>query len=167
MTSKRKLKLVRIIETSPGLNFRDLMRVTGMKNGVLSHHLEGLEKKGIVSVIRGPRQSRFYPPTFSEQDSKITKALRRTTPKLIIESLVLNEPLEFKEIVSSIEKSPSTTSLYLSQLLSDEIVKVKLEGRTKKYYLVDKSAIDKIADDYQPGMLDKPVSGFEGMFNSL
>jgi len=57
--------------------------------------------------------------------------------------------------------------LYLSQLLSEGIVKVKIEGRVKKYHLADKKMIDKIADDYQPGMLDKPVSGFEDIFNSL
>ena len=42
------------------------MRSSGLKNGVLSHYLGKLEKHGIIKVIRGPRQTRFYPPHISE-----------------------------------------------------------------------------------------------------
>ena len=167
MINDRKLQLTEIIEKNPGLNFRDLMRTTGMKNGVLSHHLSNLEKLGSVFVVREPRQSRFYPPSFSEQESKIIKALRRETPKLIIQSLILNQSLEFREIVTHTKKSASTVSLYLSQLVDDGIVQTKLSDRVKQYYLDDKSTIDKLVDDYQPGLLDKPVSGFEDIINSL
>ncbi len=167
MTSDRKLQLTEIIQKNPGLNFRDLMRATGMKNGVLSHHLGHLEKLGSISVVRGPRQSRFYPPSFSEQESKIVKALRRQTPKLILQSLILHEPLEFKDIVSYTKKSPSTVSLYLSQLVDDQIIKTRLVERTRTYCIDDRHTIDRLIDDYQPGMLDRPVSGLEDIISSL
>ena len=167
MTSERKLHLTRLIQKNPGLNFRDLMRSTGMKNGVLGHHLNGLEKAGIISVIRGPRQSRFYPPSFSEQESKIIKALRRTTPKMIIQCIILEGPSEFKDIVSFTNKSPSTVSLYLSQLTHDRIISTKLSEKIKVYNLNDRSIIEKLVDDYQPCTLDKPVSGLEDIINSL
>ncbi len=167
MTSDRRLQLAEIIRKNPGLNFRDLMRATGMKNGVLSHHLGSLEKLGSISAVRGPRQSRFYPPSFSEQESRIVKALRRQTPKLIIQSLILREPLEFKDIVSYTKKSPSTVSLYLSQLVADQVIKTKLAERTKTYYLDDRGTIDRLVDDYRPGMLDRPASGLEDIISSL
>jgi len=167
MTSERKSQLTELIQKNPGLNFRDLMRSTGMKNGVLSHHLNNLEKFGLISVVRGPRQSRFYPPSFSEQESKIVKALRRQTPKSIIQSLILHEPLEFRDVVLHAKKSPSTVSLYLSQLVDDGIVKTRLSYRVKLYYLDNRETIDKLVDDYQPGLLDKPASGFEDIINSL
>jgi len=143
------------------------MRATGMKNGVLSHHLGALEKAGSVLVVRGPRQSRFYPPSFSEQESKIIKALRRATPKLIIQSLVLNEPLAFKDIVYHVRKSPSTVSLYLSELVDDGIVAIMLAERVRTYGLKDRATIDRLVDDYRPGLLDRPVSGLEDIISSL
>ncbi len=167
MIKDRKLQLTQIIEKNPGLNFRDLMRNTGMKNGVLSHHLSNLEKLGSVCVVRGPRQSRFYPPNLSEQESKIIKALRRQTPKSIIQALILHDLLEFKSIVNHTKKSASTVSLYLSQLVDDEIVRIKMSDRVKQYYLDDKKTIDKLIDDYHPELLDKPTSGFEDIINSL
>ena len=167
MTSDKKSYLIGIIEKNPGLNFRDLMRFTGMKNGVLNYHLNKLEKIGSILVIREPRKSRFYPPNLSLEESKIIKSLRRSTPKSIIESLLIYESLEFREIVDYSKKSPSTVSLYLSQLVSDGIVKTKLSDRIKLYCLSDKKSIDRLIDDYHPEIMDRPVSGFEDIINSL
>ena len=167
MTSKRRSHLTELIWKHPGLNFRDLMRITGMKNGVLSHHLNSLEKSSAISAIRGPRQSRFYPSNFSEIESKIVKALRRQTPKSIIEFLILYEPSGFRDIVKYSGKSPSTVSLYLSQLVRDGIVKTKLVERTKMYYLGNRDVVDRLVEDYRPGMLDGPASGLEDIVNSL
>ena len=165
--NERKSQLVEIIQKNPGVKFREIMRFSGMKNGVLSHHLSKLEQDGIVQVKREPRQTRFFPLEISENESKIIKALRRQTPKDIIQALILNETLNFKEIVKEANKSPSTISLYLSQLVQDSIVGVQLVNRKKTYKLVDKQTIDKLIDEYHPGLIEKPISGFEDIFNSL
>lgn len=167
MTSKRRSQLREIIQKNPGLNFRDLMRFTGMKNGVLSHHLGNLEKAGLISSVRGPRQSRFYPPSFSEQESRIVRALRRRTPKSIIESLILAGPLEFGDIVDRVGRSSSTVSLYLSQLVDDGIVGIRLVDRVRTYGLENRDAIDRLIEDYRPGLLDAPASGLEDIISSL
>lgn len=143
------------------------MRATGMKNGVLSHHLSGMERAGSISAVRGPRQSRFYPPSFPEADSRVVKALRRRTPRLIIESLVLGEPLAFREITDYVGRSPSTVSLYLSQLVDDGVVAASLAGHAKRYRLADRGAVDRLAEGCRPGALDGTASGFEDIINSL
>ena len=40
--------------------------------------------------------------------------------------------LEFSQIVSNVSKSPSTVSIYLSQLIQDDVVKVILDFDRKK-----------------------------------
>ena len=40
----RHLQLQEIIEKHPGIQFREIMRTSGLKNGVLSHYLGKLEK---------------------------------------------------------------------------------------------------------------------------
>jgi len=106
----RNLRLVEIIEKNPGIQFRQIMRFTGMKNGVLSHYLGKLEKSGTVNVERGSRQTRFYPPKITKEESNIIKALRRQTPRDIILALIksVNDGLAFGEIVKEVIKSPST-----------------------------------------------------------
>lgn len=163
----RNIQLQKIIDQNPGIQFREIMRSSGLKNGVLSHYLSKLEKHGIIKVVRGPRQTRFYPPRITEDESKIIKALRRQTQRDLLLALVKQGGLEFNELVNEVGKSPSTVSLYLSQLVQDELVEIKLENTRKRYYIKSRMVIDQLIEDYRPGLLEKPTSGFEDIFNSF
>lgn len=163
----RNIQLQKIIDQNPGIQFREIMRSSGLKNGVLSHYLSKLEKHGIIKVVRGPRQTRFYPPRITEDETKIIKALRRQTQRDLLLALVKQGGLEFNELVNEVGKSPSTVSLYLSQLVQDELVEIKLENTRKRYYIKSRMVIDQLIEDYRPGLLEKPTSGFEDIFNSF
>jgi predicted transcriptional regulator len=163
----RNLQLQEIIEKNPGIQFREIMRNSGLKNGVLSHYLGKLEKNGLVKVMRGPRQTRFYPPKTTEDESIVIKALRKQTPRDLLLALVENDGLEFSELVKKVGKSPSTVSLYLSQIVQDGLVEIKLEKLKKRYYIKARDLVDQLIEDYRPSLLEKPVSGFEDIFNSL
>ncbi len=163
----RNTQLQQIIDQNPGIQFRELMRSSGLKNGVLSHYLGKLEKHGIIKVVRGPRQSRFYSPGISEDESKTIKALRRQTPRDLLLALIKQDGLEFNELVDDVKKSPSTVSLYLSQLVQDEQVEVRLENLRKRYYIKTRKVIDQLIEDYRPSLLEKPTSGFEDIINSF
>ncbi|NJK78314.1 MAG: ArsR family transcriptional regulator [Nanoarchaeota archaeon] len=163
----RSIQLQQIIDQNPGIQFREIMRSSGLKNGVLSHYLGKLEKSGIIKVVRGPRQARFYPPQITEDQSITIKALRKQTPRDLLLALVKQNGLEFSQLVSEVGKSPSTVSLYLSQLVEDQLVDVKLENLRKRYYIKTRMVIDQLIEDYRPGLLEKPTSGFEDIFNAF
>ena len=163
----RDLQLQQIIEKNPGIQFREIMRSSGLKNGVLSHYLGKLEKNGIIKVIRGPRQARFYPPRITEDESIVIKALRKQTPRDLLLALIKEDGLEFSQLVKEVGKSQSTVSLYLSQIVDDGLVEIKLAQLKKRYYIKARDLIDKLVEDYRPGLLEKPTSGFEDIFNSL
>jgi predicted transcriptional regulator len=163
----RNLKLKQIIEQNPGIQFREIMRFSGLKNGVLSHHLGKLEKSGIIKVERGPRQTRFFPPRITEDESKVIKALRKQTPRDLLLALVNRDGLEFSELVKEVGKSPSTVSLYLSQIVEDGLVEIRLENLKKRYYIKVREIVDKFIEDYRPSLLEKSTSEFEDIFNSL
>jgi len=165
--TNRDTKLQQIIEENPGIQFREIMRSSGLKNGVLSHYLGKLEKNGIIKVIRGPRQVRFYSPQITEDESVVIKALRKQTPRDLLLALIENDGLEFSQLVTAVKKSPSTVSLYLSQIVDDDLVEIKLVQLKKRYYIKARDLIDKLVEDYRPGSLEKPTSGFEDIFNSL
>ena len=163
----RDLQLQEIIEKNPGIQFREIMRNSGLKNGVLSHYLGKLEKNGIIKVERGPRQTRFYPPRITEDQSVAIKALRRQTPRDLLLALVMKDGLEFNELVKEVKKSPSTVSLYLSQIVQDGLVEIRLENMKKRYYIKARDTIDQLIEDYRPGKLEAPTSGFEDIINSF
>jgi len=163
----RYSQLQQIIEENPGIQFREIMRSSGLKNGVLSHYIEKLEKNGIIKVIRGPRQARFYPPRITEDESIVIKALRKQTPRDLLLALIKEDGLEFSRLVKEVGKSPSTVSLYLSQIVDDGLVEIKLIQLKKRYYIKARELIDKFIEDYRPGLLEKPTSGFEDIINSF
>lgn len=165
--TERDLQIKQIIEQNPGIQFREIMRSSGLKNGVLSHYLGKLEKNGLVKVIRGPRQARFFPPHISEDESIVIKALRKQTPRDLLLALIKEDGLEFSQLVKEVKKSPSTVSLYLSQLIDEELVTVKFSSLKKRYYIKERLLIDKLIEDYRPSLLEKPTSGFEDIINSF
>ena len=163
----RDLQIQQIIEQNPGIQFREIMRTSGLKNGVLSHYLGKLEKNGIIKVIRGPRQVRFFPPRITDDESIVIKALRKQTPRDLLLALIVEDGLEFSKLVKEVKKSPSTVSLYLSQLVEDELVEIKIVNLKKRYHIKARELVDKLIEDYRPRSLEKPTSGFEDIINSL
>ena len=163
----RTQKLQELIDCNPGIQFREIMRSSGLKNGVLSHYLGKLEKSGIIKVMRGPRQSRFYPPKITEEESIVIKALRKQTPRDLLLALIENDGLEFSQLVKEVKKSPSTVSLYLSQIVEDGLVEIQFVNLKKRYHIKARDLIDKLIEDYRPSLLEKPTSGFEDIINSF
>jgi len=163
----RNSQIQQIIDHNPGIQFREIMRSSGLKNGVLSHYLEKLEKNGVIKSTRGPRQARFYPLQITEDESIVIKALRKQTPRDILLALIKEDGLEFSQLVKEVKKSPSTVSLYLSQIVEDGSVEIRFVELKKKYHIKVRDLIDKLIENYRPGFLEKPTSGFEDIINSF
>jgi len=161
------LQLTKIIEKNPGIQFRQIMRLTGLKNGVISHYIGKLEKEKTIKVVRGQRQTRFYSPTITDDEAKVIKALRRETPRNLLLALVKEDGLRFTQLVEEVRKAPATVSVYLSQMVKDELIECGLFTRKKRYYLKTRNLIDKLIEDYRPSLLEKPTSQFEDIINSL
>lgn len=161
MTSKgRILQIQKIINKNPGIHYREIMRMSGLKNGVLSHYLGKLENQGTIKVIRSLRETRFYPPQFSNKKAIVIRALRKKTPRNLLLALVNQDGLEFSELVTKVKKSPSTVSLYLSQIAFDRLVEIKLENQKKKYYIRSRGSFKRLITKYNLEMLEKPASEF-------
>ena len=163
----RTQKLQKLIDDNPGIRFREIMRSSGLKNGVLSHYLKKLEDHGVVKVVRGPRQVRFYSPNITQEESIVIKALKKQTPRDLLLALIKEDGLYFSQLVKEVKKSPSTVSLYLSQIVTDGLVEIKVIELRKRYHIKVRELVDKLIEEHRPGSLDKPTSGFEDIINSF
>ena len=124
MESREEL-IISEIKKNPGIRFREVMAKIDLSNGVLSYYVRKLENNGIIRTKRTSRVSRFFINDMTEEESKVVSRLRQTTPKAILITLLENDKMEFKEIVSSVGKASATVSFYLSKLVNDEIVSFK------------------------------------------
>ena len=141
----RTQKLQELIDGNPGIQFREIMRSSGLKNGVLSHYLKKLESNGVVKVVRGPRQVRYFSPNITEEESIVIKALRKETPRDLLLALIKDDGLEFSQLVKEVKKSPSTVSLYLSQIVADGLVEIKVVELKKRYHIKVRGACRQIS----------------------
>ena len=62
---ERRELILEVIEKNPGIRFNEIMRITNMKNGTLSHYVKRLEDDNDIKLERTPRVTRLYPEGIS------------------------------------------------------------------------------------------------------
>ena len=60
-------KLLLSIDKNPGIRYRELLRLINSSNGVLSYHINRLEKMDLVIVERRARMTRLFPRNISNE----------------------------------------------------------------------------------------------------
>ena len=76
--------VLEVIEKNPGIRFNEIMRITDIRNGTLSHYVKKLENNGSITLQRTPRVTRAYPVGMDEHEADICKYLTIPTQKKII-----------------------------------------------------------------------------------
>ncbi len=118
-------KLLLCIDDNPGIRYRELLRLINFSNGVLSYHVNKLEKLDLVNVERKNRLTRFFPRNISNEVMGILGNLRNQTSYEIIKLLSERGPISQQEIVKSTRKAASTISWRMKKLLDDNIICIK------------------------------------------
>ena len=103
-----------IIRKNPAVRFNDIIRMSKLKNGTLTHYISKLENSQKIQVERTPRITRFYDISIPKKVAEICKQLTRPTVKHIIILLLKNGTLTFSQIINTLDKSPATISVCLS-----------------------------------------------------
>ncbi|MFZ0185199.1 MAG: winged helix-turn-helix transcriptional regulator [Nitrosotalea sp.] len=163
----RSIEIINIVEKNPGIKFREIMRESGLKNGVLSYHVRKLEESGSVKIDRKSGETRFYPLCVTDEESNLITSLRRDTQRYILLSLLDGKSLAFNEIVSKVRKSPSTVSTFLGRLVDDNIVEIKIVGLKKVYFLKNTDMVREIIEKYNPILLERTAYNFADTFANL
>lgn len=158
--------ILELVNRSPGISFSEIMRETGFKNGVLSHHLAKIEESGKILVHRSPRVARIYPCGIEDQEAQIIKNLRNPTMKKIIISL-LDSELSFKEITKKAGKSQGTVSVYLKEMTEQNIINRKLHENELVFELVDSSYVREIIAKHQTSLFERTADNISDIFSSI
>ncbi len=122
---KLQQELLVCIDENPGIRYRELLRLIKFPNGVLSYHVNKLEKLDLVNVERKTRITRFFPRNISNEIMGILGNLRSQTSYEIIKLLYEKGPISQQEIVKYTRKAASTISWQMKKLVDDNIICIK------------------------------------------
>jgi DNA-binding transcriptional ArsR family regulator len=162
-----KALLVKHIELTPGIRYRELLRVTRLVNGVLTHHLTALEKANIIKVYRESRLTRYYLVGVSDKESAILKFVRHEPIREILHFILENETCTFNEIVDHTGKAPSTVSSHLKRLKEAGIVSVRYGEHYQLYSIVEGDLLAEVFSKYTLNFVDKVVHNYTEMLEEL
>lgn len=161
----RAEQIIKLVNENPGIRYSEAMRATGLKNGVLSHHLSKIEQAGKIVIERTPRVARLYPCGMPQEESVIIKHLKNPTSRKILTAL-LEKDLSFKELVDKVKKSQGTISLCLKSLREDEIVYRKLNEGISLFQVTNKELLNSLIAK-QPSFIENAANNISDIFSSL
>jgi predicted transcriptional regulator len=154
-----KALLMKQIEQTPGIRYRELLRLTGLVNGVLTYHLAALEKANVIKVDRGSRITRYYLVNVSEKESAILKFVRHEPIRQIVLFILEQDMSTFNEIVNHTGKAPSTVSSHLKRLKEAGIISVRY-GEYQLYRIVERDFVAEVLSKYKESFVDKVVDNY-------
>lgn len=161
---QRRQTILQVVENDPGIGFIELQKNTGLVNGVLSHHLNVLQREGSIRIKRDTRKIWIFHSDQNPDEDNLRIFLRKETCKKILVFLLENHTCTFSQIRDSIRKSPSTTSLTLKTLIEKGLVK-KIHGFPHKYTLENYEKTANLASAIRVSQIDSLTEKFADTFS--
>ena len=170
------------IDKNPGIRYRELSRLINFSNGVLSYHIDKLEKMDLVNVERKMRITRFFPRDISIDVMRTLGNLRNQTSFEIIKLLYEHGPISQQEIVKYTRKAASTISWRMKKLMDDNIICIKNKDfnydqsndfdhkiqfkKVKLYDLLNRDLVNDLSHKTNK-YIDSMVNNYSEVVNSL
>jgi predicted transcriptional regulator len=162
---QKRHKLYILIESAPGLHFRELQRRTEMATGQLLYHLHWLERKSVIKTILDGQYLRFYTlETLGENERTVLEFARQDSVRHILILLLERECLNHEIIFKNLKLAPSTVSWHLKKLVNTNIVSKEIDGRKTFYRINDPDLVRNTLMKYKESFLDKVVDRFIEMW---
>ena len=158
--------ILKVITNNPGIRYKELARQTGFVNGVLTYHLNILERLRRINKFRRTNTTRYYPISIANHDQKVLSHLRVSSEKDIILFILHHDLCTFNEIVEYSRKAQSTISWRLKRLCEDGIISVHY-GDYQLYQIHDKKLVIQMLQKYKENLTDKVVNNFVEITDEL
>jgi predicted transcriptional regulator len=162
-----ELQLMKLIEINPGIRYRELMRLSGLANGILSYRLAALERAKALLIERRPGEVRYYVANFSSDDAAILSHLRNRAERRILSLLLKHRCCAFSDIVAETGKAPSTISECLAKLERAGLISIRRETNRKLYSVRNKDMIERVYARFMVNTLDKIVENYTQIVEEL
>ncbi len=168
-TNSSQDKIVKYVNEIPGIRYRELLRMTGLSNGVLSYHLRSLDNSGKIRVNRvNNRVTRYFSYDVSTHESYMIGLLRQETTRKIILYILEKGVCGFNDILIHTRKVPSTISWHMGRLKAANIVKVRKQNEFNYYEVgMDRQILQDLLSKYTRSFTEKIVDDYVDMINEF
>jgi predicted transcriptional regulator len=162
-------KIVKCVNEIPAIRYRELLRITGISNGVLSYHLNLLDNSGKIRVNRvNNRVTRYFSYDVSLHDTYVIGLLRQETSRKIIMYILEKGGCGFNDIIIHTRKVPSTISWHMARLKAANIVKVRKQYEFNYYEIgMDRLLLQDLLSKYKSSFTEKIVDDYIDMINEF
>jgi predicted transcriptional regulator len=162
-------KIVKCVNEIPGIRYRELLRITGISNGVLSYHLNLLGNSGKIRVNRvNNRVTRYFSYDVSLHETYVIGLLRQETSRKIIMYILEKGTCGFNDIIIHTRKVPSTISWHMARLKAANIVKVRKQYEFNYYEIgMDRLILQDLLSKYKISFTEKIVDDYIDMINEF
>jgi predicted transcriptional regulator len=162
-------KILKFVNEIPGIRYRELLRKTGLSNGVLSYHLRCLDNSGKIRINRvNNRITRYFSYDVSSHESFVIGLLRQETTRKIILYILEHGTCGFHDIMGHTKKVPSTISWHMTRLKAANIVKVRRQNEFNYYEIgMDKLILQDLLSKYTSSFTEKIVDNYVDMMNEF
>ena len=131
----RRENVMDLVEKIPGVSYNEIVRETGLSNGVVSHYLIKLMESGEVEK-EGIKRGKYFLKNIPKKDRKMITLLRNNTNNDIFKLLMKNfnnEKIDTQnEISKKVNKSASTISVSLKDLQKNGIIERVIMNKSSK-----------------------------------
>jgi len=157
------------IYKNPGIRYRELTRIAGITNGVLSYHLGMLEKNGEIRVERqsNNRVTRCFIINIPKKDSDIIGYFRSKVIRSIVFFVLQNEFCTFNEIVDHVDKAPSTIFWHIKRLREAGILSTNFRNDCFIYSITDKLTVNRVLLEYEESFTDHIIENYTDIIDKL
>ena len=154
---------------NPGIRYRELIRLAGTTNGVLSYHLSKLEKSGEIRVERqsNNRVTRYFIANIPKKDSDIIGCFRSKVIRNIVFFVLNNEFCTFIEIVDHVGKAPSTVSWHIKRLKEAGILNTNYGNDHFLYSIADRLMVNRVFLEYKESFTDRIIENYTDIVDKL
>jgi predicted transcriptional regulator len=163
-------KLIRYINEQPGIRYRELLRLSGLSNGVLTYHITNLEKSRQIIVDRNnkTKTTRYYSNYIPAEETDIIGCIRNNSARQIILFILDHDSCTFNEIIEYTKKAPSTISWHLKRLKAAEVISILYTGHCQHIYKVRNfESVTNVLSKYKESFTDKIVNNYTEIMEDL
>ncbi len=164
VSNPRIFYLLDIIYKNPGLSYRDIQKISGFPFGTLSNSLKNLEKDSKIIVKRSKRRTNYFSQNIPIEEHIVLINFRKETCNRILKCLIENKKCTFSEIREFVQKSPSTVSHSLTNLIERNIIR-RIRGIPPYFEFEDSKIVFTALTRIEPNTVDKMTDRFADTFS--
>ncbi len=157
LENEKRRRIYELIESSPGVHFREVQRLSNIPSSTLEYHLSYMVRKKVVFSETEDHHRRYYTRPLDPEDKKVLAALRQKRLREIVLIVLTKGKAKYQLLAEQLGLSRSTLSSYVNYLVGKDILVMEKVGYENIYTVRDEDRVAKVLIAYKPSFLDKLV----------